>query len=290
MNETLSMDNARNQLREWLFRRLDEPARKWIADQLSMTNPLRDNRSLFTSFALMGRKLGKVNLDLSMQEQAVAMQCLDGWMPGEWSLLDAGRILLLSGLPGKNPDFAPRFIDLCQTAEVAEAVSLYRGLPLYPEPESLESQVGEGLRGNMRSVFEAIAHHNPYPRRFFDTHRWNHMVLKAIFIGSRLAPIQGLDARANAELARIMLDFVHERRAAGREVPFEIWRCVGPFATDSALGDLEWVLTTGSPREQRAAALALAASPDPDAATLLQQAPVLASEIAAGRLDWAMLK
>lgn len=65
------------------------------------------------------------------------------------------------------------------------------GLPLYPEPADIEPWVGEGLRTNMRSVFEAIAHENPYPMHYLDTHRWNHMVLKALFVGSRLAPIEG---------------------------------------------------------------------------------------------------
>jgi hypothetical protein len=284
MNETI---DARSLLKTWLDRQVDEATHDWLAGQLGNAATL-DNRALYTAFALMGRKLGKAGLDLWAEEQAAAGACIEGWMPGEWNLADAGRILLLSALPGD--DFVGRFRALCQTAEVAEAISLYRGLVLYPEPAALEPQVGEGLRGNMRSVFEAIAHHNPYPRCFFETHRWNHMVLKAIFIGSRLAPIQGLDARANPELARILLDFVHERRAAGREVPFEIWRCVGPFATGAALEDLERVLAAGSPLEQQAAALALASGCDPEAAALLRRAPALASAIAAGRLTWGVLQ
>ncbi len=56
----------------------------------------------------------------------------------------------------------------------------------------------------MRAVFEAIAHRNPYPKAHFDIHRCNRMVLKALFIRRPLAPIQGLDQRANPELARIM--------------------------------------------------------------------------------------
>jgi hypothetical protein len=158
---------------------------------------------------------------------------------------------------------------LCRTADVAELVALYRGLPLYPEPASLEPQVGEGLRSNMRSVFEAIAHRNPYPRAHFDDHRWNHMVLKALFIGAPLAPIQGLDERANPELARILCDFAHERWAAGRPVPAELWRCVGRFAEGGAIDDLSRALKSENVEEQRAAAAALAASPDPRAAQLL---------------------
>jgi len=277
-------------LREWLFQRLDPASQDWLASRIALLASDHADPTLYIAFGLVPRRLGQGALGLSAAETAAAEACLAGWRPGNWSLADAGRILLLSLLPGKDPDFAPRFRSLCQTAEMAEAISLYRGLPLYPEPAVLEPWVGEGLRGNIRSVFEAITQHNPYPRTYFDSHRWNHMVLKALFIGSRLAPIEGLDERANAELARIMRDFAHERWAAGREIPYEIWRCVGPFARGAALEDLERVLASANPAEQRAAALALAASPDPAAAGLLQKAPAIAADIAAGRLAWADLE
>lgn len=276
-------------LKEWTLRRLDEGTRAWLEGQLARVAAEPGNVALQVAYGMVPRRLGKGMLDLTPPEEQAANRCIQGWKPSTWSLVDAGRILLLAGLPETNPDFAPRFRSLCQTADLAESISLYKGLPVYPAPESLEPQVGEGLRTNMRSVFDAIAHHNPYPMVHFDTHRWNHMVLKALFVGSPLAPIEGLDARANDELARIMRDFAHERWAAGRQVPHEIWRCVGPFATGEALADLDRVLATGSPLERKAAALALAASPDPGAKQRLNELPDLAQDIASGRLSWASL-
>lgn len=284
------MNDAANILiREWLASRSSGEARSWLYGQIEKVLADQGDRALQIAFGLIPRRLGKASMNLTAEELDSARTAVDGWSPLSWTVADAARALLLSSLPGRNPDFAPRFRALCATAEVSESISLYRGLPLYPEPESLESQVGEGLRSNMRDVFEAIAHHNPYPRQYFDTHRWNHMVLKALFVGSALAPIQGLDARANAELARIMLDFAHERRAAGRPIPHEIWRCVGPFAQGEALADLERVLTNGGPIERKAAALALAASPDPAAPAILAGAADLAADIAHGRLAWNTL-
>ena len=67
----------------------------------------------------------------------------------------------------------------------------------------------------MRAVFEAVAHRSPYPREQFAENRWNHMVLKALFVGSALHPIQGLEERANPALARMLCDYAHERWAAG---------------------------------------------------------------------------
>lgn len=280
----------RRLLREWLLRQLEPGRGAWLEAQLASLQEDAADEALGIALGMAPRKLGKAALALGDADLAAAEKALPGWDPRGWNVAEAARILLLAGLPATGKPFAARFRALCQTADVEELATLYRGLPLYPDPAALEPQVGEGLRSNVRAVFEAIAHRNPYPQAWFDTHRWNHMVLKALFIGSPLAPIQGLDARANAELARIMRDFAHERWAAGRPVPFEIWRCVGPFAEGPALEDLARVLRKGEAIEKRAAALALAASPDREAARLLQTVPGLAGDISLKRLSWATLQ
>ena len=141
----------------------------------------------------------------------------------------------------------------------------------------------------MQPIFEAVAHRNPYPREQFDENAWNHMVLKALFIGSKLDPIQGLDERANPRLMRMLCDYAHERWAAARPVSPELWRCVGRFADDAALADLKRVLETGGLAERQAAALALTASTSARAKSLLAGVPELARAAAAGKPGWAAL-
>lgn len=260
---------ARKLLHGWLRRQLEPGQNGWLDAQAAALAADPSDETLAIAFGMAPRRLGKADLILDHADLAAGETTVQGWNPEGWSVTDAARILLLSGLRQTEKPFAERFRALCRTADVAELIALYRGLPLYPDPAALEPQVGEGLRSNMRAVFEAIAHRNPYPRRHFDQHRWNHMVLKALFIGSPLAPIQGLDERANPELARIMCDFAHERWAAGRPVPFEIWRCVGPFAEGPALDDLARVLRSSEATEREAAALALSSCPDKRAAQLL---------------------
>ncbi|MBI3678760.1 MAG: EboA domain-containing protein [Proteobacteria bacterium] len=282
-------DAARTLLREWLSRQLSDAQNAWLNEQIAVLQKDPSDPALHTALGMAPRRLGKDELTLSDADRADANAALEGWDPRGWSVADAARILLLSGLPATGKPFADRFRALCQTADMAESIALHRGLPLYPDPAALEPQVGEGLRTNMRAMFEAIIHRNPYPRQHFDIHRWNHMVLKALFIDSRLAPIQGLDERANAELARIMCDFAHERWAAGRPVPFEIWRCVGPFAEGPMLDDLARALSSGDAIERSAAALGLSACPGARAANLLRELPELAAGIANGKLSWSTL-
>jgi len=274
-------------LRSWVLCQAGDQA-GWFADRLEALGAGAAERELHIVLGLAPRRLGKADLALTEADEAAAAAAHPGWRPRGWSVDGAARVAALLTYRGRRP-FAETFKDLRRTSDVAEMIALYRGLPLYPEPGSLEFEVGEGLRSNIRAVFEAIAHDNPYPRDRFDEHRWNHMVLKALFVDSRLAPIIGLDQRANPELARILRDFAHERWAAGRRVPGELWRCVGPFADDeAALDDLGRALA-GGPAERAAAALALTASPAAGAAAILAAAPELARAAADGALSWDAL-
>ncbi|MFW6039230.1 MAG: EboA domain-containing protein, partial [bacterium] len=244
---------------------------------------------LFITLGLIPRKLGKADLDLTAEDVNAADRAVPGWSPRGWSVDGTARVITLLHTIASRNDFPERFRQLCRTADVAEAIAFYRGLILYPSPEALESQAAEGVRSNMRAIFEAVAHNNPYPRRYFDQHRWNHMVLKALFVDSRLYPIQGLDERANPELAEMLRDYAHERWAAGRPVSPELWRCVGPFAeTEEAIADLDRA-AQGDQTERAATALALSMSPSPLAAERLATMPDLAARIEDGTLTWDRL-
>jgi len=280
---------ATDLLRGWLQRQAPEQAFAWLDGQLQKLSAGGTDRDLNITLGLIPRRLGKDDLALESADLAAADKARAGWDPSRWSVDVAARVLTLCEAGGDDKAFAERFTRLCSMADAAEAVALYSGLPLYPVPELLNTQVGQGLRTNMRAEFEAIAHRNPYPREQFDEHRWNHMVLKALFIGSTLAPIQGLDDHANPELARILCDYAHERWAAGRPVTAELWRCVGAFAQGTMLADLERVLETGDAAERQAAALALHASPDPSARALLNLEQDMAAAIANGKLNWDSL-
>lgn len=238
---------------------------------------------------MIPRRLGRDDLLLEEADFDAAQRTRPGWDPRAWSVDVAARVLALCSLGASNTRFAERFTDLCRTADAAEAIALYSGLPLYPSPARLEPQAAEGVRSNMRAVFEAVAHRNPFPREQFDENRWNHMVLKALFVDSTLAPIQGLDERANPELARILCDYAHERWAAGRPVTPELWRCVGPFTEGAALADLERVMASTVETERKAAALALAASPAAGAKALLKQMGDLAESVENGKITWGSL-
>lgn len=283
------MTTGKELLRTWLTRQLAEDKRSWLVERLDGLQAGSDERELYIALGLVPRKLGKADLALRPADLGQAREARRDWDPRGLSIDQAARILILLADGSSGERFAARFRQLCRTADLGEQIAFYRGLPLYPDPELLEDQAAEGTRTNIRAVFEAVAHRSPFPKERFSENRWNHMVLKALFVGSTLYPIQGLDERANPELATMLHDYAHERWAAGRPVSPELWRCIGPYARGAMIDDLARVLGTGGRLEQKAALLALAASPDPRAKEVLADAPALSTAAAGDGLSWDRL-
>jgi len=274
----------------WLRRQLPAPPFAWLEQTIGQLREADSDRALYLALASAARRLGKDALTLQPADIGEAETARPGWRPQHWSIDTSARVLLLLAGDVAAERFVARIDMLCRTAEVGELIAYYQGLPLYPDPARLVALATEGVRTNIAAVFSAIAHHNPYPSEFFNDAQWNQMVLKALFIGVPLHPIEGLDARANPELARMLIDYARERTAAHRGVSPELWRCAGRFLDATALGDVALRLASEDIWERRAAALALHDSPDPAAAILLQRAPALLAELKAGRLSWDTFK
>ncbi len=267
----------------------DEPDSgwQWLNAQIEKTLQSNSGKDLYITLGMVPRKLSRQDLGLTREEIAQADAARSGWDPSLWSIAGAARILVLAKVAqARGNDFGQQYQELCRTADVSESIELHAALPLLPASKEVDQQVGEGLRTNMKAIFESIAHRNPYPRETFDKNRWNHMVLKALFVDSTLAPIQGLDERANDELAGILCDYAHERWAANRSVTCELWRCVGPYARGDRVQDLARALGSDDPDSQRAAAIALAQSPDVEAAKILSTQPELAKAVETGMIQW----
>jgi len=275
-------------LRQWLDSRLPADAKVWLADAVQRLRKGSD-ADLYRSISLVTRKIGKADLALTKAEMKQAAAAREGWDPSDWSLDQAARIYLLLASGADGATFLRRLDQLCNTADVGELVAFYRGLPLYPDQSRYALRAAEGVRTNMKAVFEAVAHRNPYPAEQLTEPAWNQMVLKTLFIGSTLHPVVGLDRRANPELARMLCDYAHERWAAGRPISPELWRCVGPHARGAMLQDLKRVLEKGTEPERAAAALALTRSPDPGASALLLAYPELSAAVSQNKVSWQTL-
>jgi hypothetical protein len=276
-------------LGRWLARQTSPEQYAWLEACAERLRGGAPERELYLSVSQVTRRLGKDPLRLTAADLQEAATSRPGWDPADWTVDQAARIHLLLASAAAGAELGRRLDLLCSAAEIGELVAFYRGLPLYPDQARHALRAAEGVRSNMRVVFEAIAHRNPYAAEQFEQTAWNQMVLKALFVGSRLDLIVGLDSRRNATLARMLCDYAHERWAASRPVNPELWRCVGPFAAADVLDDFRRLLARGTLAEQQAAALALLEATDPAAAQLLESRPELAADARAGRVHWAQI-
>jgi hypothetical protein len=274
-------------LGRWLARQLALDAAAWLEKSAAQIWSSGKDGDLYMAVSLVTRKVGKADLTLSDADLRDADASRSGWNPRAWSADQAARVSLVLALESDAARLARCLDQLCNTADVSELAAFYRGLPLYPDQPRYVARATEGLRTNMKNVFEAIAHRNPYPSEQFPEAAWNQMVLKALFVGSPLWPITGLDRRSNPQLARMLCDYAHERWSAGRPVSPELWRCVGPHANATMLQDLERVLKKGTEQERSAVALSLRESHDPAAAKLFNADPALAA--ASRGMSWERL-
>lgn len=273
-------------IRSWISSRVDATALEWIDSRFRAVAD-GEKKALFIAFGLVPRKVGKADLALTESERNAAETARSGWNPSGWSLDQLVRTFFVLAYPAHDAQTYFKTLDLLfSTGEVGELVALYQALPLLPNPPSHVLRAAEGIRTNIKAVFCAVAHNNPFPSEQFNDDQWNQLVLKCLFIGVSLRPVIGIDERANAKLMSMLVDFAHERRAAHRPIPAELWRCVGPHADDRAIDDLRIALTTGSTAERQAAALALSVSPHSNAKMVLATVPDLAMSIATGEFSW----
>ena len=269
---------------------VDASAFEWYESALARAP--ESDRALYSTVSLASRKLGKADLVLSEAQLERADEIRRGWQPGLWSVDQTARVCLLLSTylaDGDGDKFAERLTQLCNTADVGELVAFYQGLPIYPEAARYRARAAEGIRTNMRSVFEAVAHRNPYPSEQLDETAWNQMVLKVLFVGTTLDPVEGLEQRANADLTRMLCDYAEERWSASRPVSPELWRCVAMAADERARGCLVRALEHDDQTGARGAALSIHDSSDPTVRALLDAHPQLKTLVTDGALTWSAL-
>lgn len=277
--------HAREWIRLQLQTRMTPASFAWLAETAEKIASGAMDRVVFSSFGLAIRHAGKEPLRPTAPALVEAGSMVPGWNPQDWTCDQAARIFLLLSIP-PGPDCIRLLDQLYQTSDLGESQALLMALPLMPSPADHLPMAREGARSNVKMQFEAVALRNPYPAAYFDQGSWNQLVAKALFVDSPLKEIFGLDNRCNADLSRMLVDHVLERRAAGRSFDPQLWRCVGRFADGNGLAALAKSYAEDRMPGKRAAALALMANGQPAAVAILEGNPALASEARSGELTW----
>jgi hypothetical protein len=243
---------------------------------------IKDNKALQKTFVLTPRFISKKEVEVIFEKpiapkpkygtpKIVTSNNKSERRPHPiWTLDRLVRVLLLSNVQNDNEaDYCQTIETLFETAEINEAVALYTALPYLKYPEKWLFRATEAVRSNMGHVFDAIAFHNTYPAKYFSESAWNQLILKCIFNDKPIHLIEGLDERANQNLANMLSDFAHERWAAHRTIPPQVWRLVSKFLTPTILEDITKLFDSENIQNQQAATLVCQESDNQQAKDLL---------------------
>lgn len=265
---------------------VSEEAQEWLKSR-ETGKPI----DIMTAFVAAPRHVPR-KLVFPGQHQAEALdKALAGFSVTGWSSVRLVRVWLLTRLDsGNREEYTRNIRTLFDTAEMNELVALYSALPLLRYSETWLATASDAVRSNIGLVLDAIALQNPYPAAYFSEGAWNQLVMKSVFNDKPVHLIYGLEKRANAELARILSDFAHERWAAGRRVAPGVWRLITDFVNDSTIADLKHLLDSAREDDREAGALVCFQSGFPPARELLELYPEIMALAKEGRLNWRNLE
>lgn len=265
-----------------ILRHTSGKATQWVQERLAAWQQQQAVQQFNLAFAAAPRFLGREVVTFEENETAALP-----FMPQGYTIDRLFRCWWLLQLPATDKTrYVETIENLFHTGEMNELVALYGALPLLAWPGEWKLRTAEGIRSNIGSVLEAIMLNNPYPAAYLNEAAWNQLVLKAFFTEKQVHLVVGLDQRANPTLAAILIDYSHERRAAGRPVHPMLWRLVGPYVNAASFEDIERLWFSEQNAEREAAALAVYASGYEPARALLNKRPEMRSEIESGQLTW----
>lgn len=253
-----------------------QTSREWLDGRIIDLKEADSARSLYMAYTLCGQHFSEEVLLLSDAQTHPLFRLHSP------SQREVARLGLLSAALEERPDFySPKVLKLIQVADTGELITFLKYLVVLPSHEDFVLAAVEALRTNIADVFVAISLENPYPKAFFNEQQWNQMYLKAAFMQLDLTRIDGVEARSNRELARIISDYAHERWAASREIDPCIWRPVADQLDEVLLKDMKHLFASQWKAERLAAYIIAKASAHPELAGEIQKNQDLDSDVQA---------
>ena len=214
----------------------------WLED--AVASVLGEAESIRALFPAVGRRVGRAPLDAAAE-------------PGDvhaWTVDDAGRTLLLLAL---GDEAGSELEGLYRHGDTAERRGILRALPYLPIGEAGVPLVDDAVRTNELALIAAAL--GPYAFAHLDDDAVAQAVLKCVFVGIPLGGLEGLDARITPHVSRMLAAFVHERVAAGRTIPADVWPVIDRHPPEGELAEIAAELDhpVAERREAARAALAL---------------------------------
>ena len=223
-------------LRQLIEQAVPDVAFRAFREQLERLAPDFKLAAFLGAFTATARTLGRKPLGAD----EVCLTGTSGDLPLAGATTDvAGRMLLLYTLAEAAPQQLPAAVQAAyEEGDSHEKLAVMRALPLLPDAERFIEIALDIGRVNELDLFSSLAARNPYPSRHYNELAWNKLYMKAVFIDAPLSQMIGVEARNNAELSRMALEYVEQQESAGRRFPNEIWQVIAAHPPHGAVGKL----------------------------------------------------
>jgi len=183
-----------------------------------------DPAALRSKFPMVGRKVGREPLE-------------EGADPADvhgWTIDDAARtLLLIAAGAGAEAELA----ELYRYGDAAERRGVLRALPYLELEDRGLYLVDDAIRTNDTRLIAAAL--GPYATEHLSDAGYDQAVLKCVFVGVPITPLDGIPSRVTPDGARMLGAFVHERVAAGRDVPAEVWTVIDRYPPEQEIAAIE---------------------------------------------------
>jgi hypothetical protein len=167
-----------------------------------------DPTAIRSRFPMVGRKVGREPLDPHADPADVHA----------WTIDDAARTMLLVAAGEAAEAEIP---ELYRYGDAAERRGILRALPYLNLGDRAVGLIDDAIRTNDTRLIAAAL--GPYATEHLPDHLYDQSVLKCVFVGVPITGLDGIPERVTPDGARMLGAFVHERVAAGRDVPAEVW-------------------------------------------------------------------
>ena len=148
--------------------------------------------------------------------------------------------------------------ELYRHGDADERRGVLRALPFLPVGDSAVPLVDDAIRTNDTNLIAAAL--GPYAMERLDDAALAQAVLKCVFVGVPISPLEGLEDRTTPGMSRMLADYAHERIAAERDVPAEVWPIIERYPPQEEIEAILSELDHPIDERRRAAERALADS------------------------------
>jgi hypothetical protein len=227
---------------------LEERARpeglSWLRE--ASASVAADPTAIRTRFPMVGRKVGREPLDPDADPADVHA----------WTIDDAARTLLLAAM-GEAAE--GELAELYRFGDAAERRGVLRALPYLGLGDRGLALSDDAIRTNDTRLIAAAL--GPYATEHLPDASYDQAVLKCVFVGVPITGLDGIPERVTPDGARMLAAFVHERVAAGRDVPAEVWTVIDRYPHAEEIAAIEGELDSEFEDRRAAAQRALSNRP-----------------------------